>query len=159
MHRTISEEYHNVTIDSLSLTILDDLHDSLDYFYTFKAQSAANISGSTAIFSLKMPDMLKSDFYPVEPERHLPVDMTLSFVGLTKMHSVAAITIPENWSLMSKPENVSVKTDNLEYVLHFEVVGNRINVYQGFQEQLQSYFLQRRIQTRDRRSQPGGEIG
>ena len=132
LQRVISDDYHTVSIDSLHLGDLDQLRDSVQYTYSFTAKNAAAISGTTIIFGLKLPDVMKSEVYPVEENRCMPVDMTFSVAGITEMTGSAELTYPESWSLMSIPEDVSLKTDYMQYSLRFKVRDKVITVERAF---------------------------
>ncbi len=128
LHRAISTEYPDVSIDSLWFDNLDSVVDSIGFGYSMTARNAANVNGSTIIYSLKLPDVLGSEYYPVEQNRKNPVDLSLSFAGIVKLETEMELIIPHNWSLMDKPQDVTIKTGNMEYWLKFTIEKGRIRI-------------------------------
>ncbi len=128
LHRAISIEHPDVTIDTMWFDNLESVTDSIGFTYSITAKNAANINGSTIIYSLKLPDILGSGYYPVEQNRKNPVDLSSSFVGIVKLESDAELTIPESWKLIDEPQDVSIKTDFMEYSLQFKLEKGKIRI-------------------------------
>jgi len=129
LHRAISSEHPDVTIDTMFFDNLESVIDSVGFTYSITARNAANVSGSTIIYSLKMPDILGSGYYPVEQNRKNPVDISSSFIGIVKLESDAELSVPENWKLIDEPRDVAIKTENMDYSLRFELEKGKIRVF------------------------------
>jgi len=129
LHRAISAEHPDVTIDTMWFDNLESVADSIGFTYCITARNAANVNGSTIIYSLKMPDILGSGYYPVEPNRKNPVDLSSSFIGIVKLESDVELTVPGSWKLIEEPQDTEIKTDNMEYSLRFKLEKGKIMVY------------------------------
>ena len=128
LHRVISNEHPDVTIDTMWFDNLESVVDSIGFNYSITARNAANVNGSTIIYSLKLPDILGSGYYPVEQNRKNPVDLSSSFIGIVKLESDVELSIPESWKLIDEPKDVAIKTDNMDYSLQFKLEKGKIRV-------------------------------
>jgi len=128
LHRAISIEHPDVTVDTMWFDNLESVVDSISFTYSITARNAANVNGNTVIYSLKLPDILGSGYYPVEQNRKNPVDLSSSFIGIVKLESDAELCIPENWKLIDEPKNMAIKTENMNYSLQFKLEKGKIRV-------------------------------
>lgn len=131
LHRAVSSDYPDVKLDSLWFDNLDSINDSIRFNYYLTAKNAADINGTTIIYSLRLPDALGSGYFPVEHDRKNPVDISFSAAGIVKMEMVANLLVPKEWKLMDIPQNDTLNTDNMSYRLSFKIENGRITVYRN----------------------------
>jgi tetratricopeptide (TPR) repeat protein len=125
-HRSIAGEYPGAVVDSLYFANIDSLYDSLNYFYKLNIKNAVDVSGKSVVFEIKFPDAMTTDYYPVDQDRKKPVDMTFSAFGITEQSTTVECTFPNNWKLMSVPEDISLSTSRVQYTLKFEKKDNKL---------------------------------
>lgn len=128
LHRAVSSEYPDVRVDSVWFDNFDQMSDTMRFGYKMTAKNAADVNGSTVIYSVKIPDILSAGYYPVEPERKNPVDMSSSFASIIKLATNIELTIPENWKLINKLQNVNVETNNMSYSLVIDSENEKITI-------------------------------
>jgi tetratricopeptide (TPR) repeat protein len=128
LQKSLSDRYQNINIDSMNFANLDTLTDTISHYYSFDVKNMVDINGKTAIYSLYIPDIITSDNFPMEEKRRLPIDMTMTYIGISEMKSTFTIDIPGKWALLDKPKDVEIHTDNASYSLQFKVNGRNIVV-------------------------------
>jgi hypothetical protein len=126
VHNSITDEYPEAIVDTLYFDAINSLKDTLDYVYTFHADHAAEISSSTVLLSLKIPDGLSSNYYPLDEKRSMPVDMSFSATGIAELSTTIECTFPTKWKLTNLPEPITVHSDAVDYSLIFNVSKGKI---------------------------------
>lgn len=132
LHHVLSREYQEVKIDSLWFEKLDTITDSMSFNYTMVAKNAADINGSTIIYSLRLPDVMGPGYYPIERDRKNPVDLSSSSASIAKLNLNTELVVPENWVLVDKPQDITINTENMKYNLNYKFEKGKIVINRSF---------------------------
>jgi len=127
MRQMLARTYPDLTLDTFAIdTLLASTSDSLNYRYAFTAKNAVNFSGSTAIVALHIPDALEPDEYPVEEQRHFPIDLYRTDYDISRQETNGDINFPQGWKPISLPQAVTLTSPFGSYSIRFSQKGNTI---------------------------------
>lgn len=126
LRKSFARDYPEISIDSLDITNLDTLSDTLGIMYAYTAKNTVTISGTTAIFPFNFPDKLMPGQFAVEEKRQIPADFSLSYLGASTQISHAELSIPAGWKPLNLPEPVKLACPFGTYAIEFKRNGNTI---------------------------------
>jgi hypothetical protein len=126
IHKVLSASYPDMSLRDFQFDNLDSLTDTLRYEYDFLARNSVTFSGRIAIFPLEMPDVLSAGSFPVEEKRSYPVDMHMSWFGVSNLILEGELIFPKKWRLIDLPPEVVLKSKFGIYHLSFRLKGNKI---------------------------------
>jgi tetratricopeptide (TPR) repeat protein len=127
MRQILARFYPDMTLSNFQIdTTLNSVGDSLGYRYEYAAKNAVSFSGSTAVFTLHVPDQVEPDEYPVEEKRNFPVDLHAADYDVCSQETNGELSIPETWRPISLPQKVSVNSPFGSYHFEFDQKGKKI---------------------------------
>lgn len=119
MKNILQKQFSDITLLDFTLPDLTQNSDSLTYRYSFEAQNAVALSGDMAIFSVNIPDIVKSGNFPADTAISQPIDMGYGQLSIGTISSTTTISTPKGWKLLTLPKKSSYTTENLTYSLTF----------------------------------------
>ena len=124
LHKTLSSYFRDVKIDTFSISGLDQLQDSISYYYKYNAKDQIIFAGKVAVAVLPVIDDINMGSFPNEANREFPIDMHNTWYGVSDLQESSSIEFPMGWKLIDVPEDVVVNTDYGKYILTFKVKDN-----------------------------------
>lgn len=128
IHRSISQDYTQVILDSLRFEDLSVATDTVKYFYKYTAKNAAMINGSTISLPVRFVDHVSSKDFPVEEKRETPIDMAQSSYGIGTYEETRSIHFPQNWKMLVMPKSVQIESPWGSYHLDFSFSKSSITI-------------------------------
>jgi len=130
MRQILVRIYPDMTLTKFDIdTMLNSVRDSLGYVYEYRARNAVAFSGSTAVFTLHVPDQVEPDEYPVEEKRNSPVDLHLADYDVCSEETNGELSIPEGWRPISLPGKVTLNSPFGSYVFEFDQKRGKIRYH------------------------------
>jgi tetratricopeptide (TPR) repeat protein len=119
IHRSVSQDYTQIALDSLKFEDLSLATDTVKYYYKFTAKNAAMVNGSTVSLPVRFVDHISSKDFPVEEKRTTPIDMAQSLYGIGTFEETKTIHIPQNLKMLVVPKPVKLESPWGSYRLDF----------------------------------------
>jgi tetratricopeptide (TPR) repeat protein len=127
MRQILARFYPDMTLAMFEIdTMLNTVRDSLGYTYEYSARNAVSFSGSTAVFTLHVPDQVEPNEYPVEEKRNFPIDLYTADYDICSQETNGELTVPETWKPISLPQKVSLDSPFGSYLFEFSQKGKKI---------------------------------
>ncbi len=124
MTRALSEDYPEVTLDSLKFADLEPTSDTVSYRYVFHSNQAVKATGATHIFNMYLPDKISNGDVPEEDKRSSGLDLYSTWFDVGTMNARGTVEFPKNWKLINPPASVRLKTPFGDYAMEFKAKGN-----------------------------------
>jgi tetratricopeptide (TPR) repeat protein len=120
MRKSLSDDYSDVTLDSVWFSDLDPVRDSITYLYRFRAHQAVKSQGKARIFSAQLPDKLSASDIPGRGASDEGLDLYSAWYSVGTYDQTGTIEYPAGWKPLEIPQPVRLKTPYGEYSLVFQ---------------------------------------
>ncbi len=127
--KALQDQKTGLTIDSMTISNLDSLSNSLKIKYTFKQHGIVENAGDMAYFSPSFDPFVSSNPFKAE-QRDYPVEFNYPYT----VQQIITIEIPDNYTIVEVPKPLVARLpdNSLRYIYNISQLGQKITLTLAF---------------------------